>query len=402
MRILIHDFGGYPFPIELSRELASRGNEVMHAYCGSIKTTPGGEHQKAPDDSETLEVMPVLLPETLDKYSFVKRWRQENHYGMLVSKLAKKYAPDVVVSANTPLDAQRRLVAACKTEQVPFVFWLQDVLGVATDKLLRKKIPVVGKWIGRHYLNMERSLLQQSDWNVLITEDFLPLAKEWELAEQKVTVIENWAPIHRLPPCDKRNQWSVEKGLDDKRCLIYTGTMGMKHNPGLLLRLASSLQQEPDTRVVVVSEGLGAEWLKQKAREQQLDNLLVYDYTPFEQVPDVMGTADILIAVLEPDAGLYSVPSKVLAYLCAGRSVLLSVPLENLAARTVVSANAGLVHPPGADDEFVESAMSLLSDEDMRMQLGRNGRFYAEQHFDIKQIADRFTEGIERIVHKPI
>jgi len=30
MRIGIHDFSGHPFQVQLSRELASRGHEVVH------------------------------------------------------------------------------------------------------------------------------------------------------------------------------------------------------------------------------------------------------------------------------------------------------------------------------------------------------------------------------------
>ena len=47
--------------------------------------------------------------------------------------------------------------------------------------------------------------------------------------------------------------------------------------------------------------------------------------------------------MIEADAGKFAVPSKVPSYMCAGRPILLAAPKENLAARTVARANAGIV-----------------------------------------------------------
>ena len=41
MRILINDFGGYPFPVQLSRYLAANGYNVVHTYVSNIKTPHG-------------------------------------------------------------------------------------------------------------------------------------------------------------------------------------------------------------------------------------------------------------------------------------------------------------------------------------------------------------------------
>jgi len=115
-------------------------------------------------------------------------------------------------------------------------------------------------------------------------------------------------------------------------------------------------------------------------------------FQPFEQLENVLGTADVLMAILEPDAGVFSVPSKVLSYLCAGRALLLAVPPENLAARIVAGREAGIVVPPTDTDAFVRAGMELAQDATRREQMGRNARAYAEETFDIRRITDRFLE----------
>ena len=37
-------------------------------------------------------------------------------------------------------------------------------------------------------------------------------------------------------------------------------------------------------------------------------------FQPYDSLPDMLGAADVAIALLEPEAGIFSVPSKVLSY----------------------------------------------------------------------------------------
>ncbi len=168
--------------------------------------------------------------------------------------------------------------------------------------------------------------------------------------------------------------------------------MGMKHNPDLVLQLALHFQDRDDVRVVVVSQGLGADWLTEKKAIHGLDTLIVLGFQPFEALPDVLASGDVLMAVLEPEAGAFSVPSKVLTYLCAERPVLLAVPPENLAARIVARIEAGRIVPPTDAAVFVDAAAALLADPEQRHAMSRNARAYAEKTFDIGTITDSFEE----------
>ena len=154
--------------------------------------------------------------------------------------------------------------------------------------------------------------------------------------------------------------------------------------------LAETLKGKRNTRVVVISEGPSAEWLKTSAKEKSLDNLMVLPFQPYAQYPDVLATADVLVAMIENDSGEYSVPSKLLSYLSAGRSIVLSAPEENLAAEIIERSGAGISGRPGDTVAFVTSVERLLADASMRQELGRKARAYAENTFDIRRIGQRF------------
>ncbi len=286
MKILIHDHAGHPFEIQLSRALAKRGHQVLHTYCSSVQT-PHGILTKKDDDPDTFDIFPIGLPGEFDKYGLFSRWRQEKELGQTLVKAVLRYSPDVIISANTPLRTQAYLSEISRDKRIKFVFWVQDALGVGIDKALRKRLPIIGRGLGFFFRHFERSLWKKSDEIVLITEDFLPYMPSKLVEANRVSVIENWAPLDELPLMPKSNVWSREHGLDEKFCLLYSGTLGMKHNPELLLSLTIHLRERKDIQMVVISEGPGADFLKKKKTSHNLDNLTLLPFQPFEMLPSI-------------------------------------------------------------------------------------------------------------------
>jgi glycosyltransferase involved in cell wall biosynthesis len=178
--------------------------------------------------------------------------------------------------------------------------------------------------------------------------------------------------------------------LENKFCFLYSGTLGLKHNPDLLLQLALHFKDNPQIVVFVGSAGLGAEWLSQRKTELALSNLLIEGYQPMDVFPQVLAAGDVLVGILEAEAGIYSVPSKVLSYMAAQKPLLLAVPAENLAARIVRDNQAGFVVNPASRVELIEKAQELFSRPLLRQTFANNARQYAEKNFDIEAITDRF------------
>jgi glycosyltransferase involved in cell wall biosynthesis len=395
MNLIVHDFTGHAFQAEFARALAARGHRVTHVYCASLRTTPQGTLDKRPSDPDTFDALGLEVDD-YDRERMTSRLRGDLAYGRALSDAVRHIRPDVVLSANTPLDAQDRLQRTCDQLGIPVVFWLQDLIGEATLRLLRGKLPVAGELVGRYYRRMEYRLLRSAQGVVAITDAFLPHLEAAGVDPGRVTTVENWAPLDTLPVREQDNAWSRAQGLAGKTVLLYSGTLGMKHNPALLLALARHFTGQDDVRIVVCTQGRGADWLREQAESEGLSNLIVLGFQPFDAMPDVLGSASVLVAILEPDAGVFSVPSKVLSYLCASRPVLLGVPLENLAAQIVRREQAGRVVAPDDAEGFVQAADALVRAPEHRAETGSNGRRYAERAFDLGTIVDRFEQILTR------
>jgi UDP-N-acetylglucosamine:LPS N-acetylglucosamine transferase len=126
MLLLIHDYAGHPFQVQLSRSLARRGHRVVHAYCGST-VTPRGTLTSTAAEEGRLSIESLDLGEKITKNSLLRRRAQEARYGDLLQRLIDKHAPDLVVSGNTPSVPQRKAARFCSRQGIPFVSWVQDI-----------------------------------------------------------------------------------------------------------------------------------------------------------------------------------------------------------------------------------------------------------------------------------
>jgi glycosyltransferase involved in cell wall biosynthesis len=208
-------------------------------------------------------------------------------------------------------------------------------------------------------------------------------------------VIQNWAPLADFPLYEKGNPWSLRFNFVDKFVFMFTGGLGFKHNPQIFIELAQRFSSEESVAVVVISEGIGADWLRDESRRLGISNMEIVGFQPYEQIAEVMAASDVLVAGLSEDASELSVPSKVLAYMCSKRPILLSIPSTNLAAEIIMNNRAGLVVSPEDIEGFLSAAEKLYSSPALRKGMGENARKYAEDHFDIERIGDRFVNFLE-------
>jgi glycosyltransferase involved in cell wall biosynthesis len=389
MKILLHDYAGHSFQVQLSRELAARGHTVGHLYCESTHT-PQGELVRRDSDPPGFSVRGIRLAEMIRKNSLFRRFQLERDYAKRLIEECERFEPEVVLSGNTPSIPQYRLAKWCQRRGVRLVTWVQDIYGLAAYRLAGRQLPVLGHAIGLYFIALDRWAFRHSESVVVITEDFREVLVNWGLDPAHIHVIHNWSPLEQIPLRPRDNDWSRALQLAPGLRFLYSGTMSMKHNPALVLELARLLEREQAGEMIVVSEGIGPEWLQKQTAAAPLRSLRILGFQPHDVFADVLASADVLVAVLDAEAGVFSVPSKVLSYLCAGRPLLLAVPGENLAARIVLQSDAGVVVAPTDIAGFCRAAEALIASPEKRHRHATAARRYAETHFDIRRIGDRF------------
>lgn len=394
MRIHLHDFAGHPFQAQLSRSLAAQGHVVEHGYAAQY-VSGKGVLERTPGDPETLTFLPVGTAVPLVKYSPAARYRFERAYRRVLIRHLSAARPDVTVLCNVPLYIASSVGRALKRAGLTWVLWHQDITSAAMADEMRRRLPqVLADPICRALERRERETVLGANAVVAIGAAFLQQYERWNVSRPAVHLLPNWAPLDEIRPAPRDNAWSRRQDLPPAGIrLMYSGTLGRKHNPLLLRDLLDELaRRSVAASLTVVSEGDGADLLRPHAG----DRLRVLPFQAAADLPEALASADVLVAVLEEAAGRFSIPSKVLSYLAAGRAVLALMPSDNPAAEDVRAAG-GMVVPPTAAG-IAEAAgwlEALAADLPHLRDLGARARRYAEDRFAIGPISREFGQVLE-------
>lgn len=396
MRLHIHDGSGHPFQVQLSRELARRGHTVLHTYATQW-VSGHGRLTTGPDDPPTLRIEGITTERAYDKYSPRRRIAWEVAYAREWQRILLREPWDVVVSCNTQLISAAVMRRWFRRHRQPWMLWHQDISAFAfADEAARRLPRLPAEFIGRTAMGVEKRLVRDCDAVVAIGEPFIAQYREWGLRRARVRMIPNWAPldeIARLPRDEVGEAWARRCGVPptDLR-ILYAGMLGRKHNPQLLVDLVDQVRAAGvDAQLVVASEGPGADYLSAQAAQRPW--LRVLGFQPAEDLAPMLASGDVLVAVLEPEAARFSIPSKVLSYLAAGRPVLVLAPESNPCVSDVTLGGGLVVEPTSKGVELGASWIAAeLTDPARRDEIGALARVYAQSKFDISGIADQFEE----------
>ncbi|MFI7411084.1 glycosyltransferase family 4 protein [Streptomyces sp. NPDC049627] len=389
MRILVHDYSGHPFQAQLSRELAHRGHDVVHSTCSAYVSGKGNLAEGAVVGLRFVTIGDRIV---LDKDAYVRRLFQETRLGLELAQQVRREKPDVAMLANLPIPALVVAASVLKSLRIPWVLWHQDITAVALKSFALAGVARLMGVAARVFERGERWSARRASAIVVIADSFLRVHREWGTAD-KVTVVPNWAPLDEISPVARANAWSREHGLTGVRTVLYSGTIGLKHNPVLLVRLAETLREQGErVRLVVVNDGPAVPVLKEAAAVRGVD-LTLLPFQPYDRLPEVLGTGDVLVVLLTADAGEFSVPSKTLSYLCAGRPVLGLMPADNLAAELLRQAGSAVFAPE--ESSLADAATwirDVLNDPVRAERLGKESRALAEREFALEGCASRFED----------
>ena len=395
MRIVINDYAGFTFPLELSKELSKRGHCVKHIFTQACGIPYTSNEERC---NEKLQIVKIDVSR-VEKDNFIKRWFQEHKYGKLAVKKIAGWFPDIIISGNTPLIAQKKIMNWAKINEIPAVFWLQDLLSIAAKTILSDVSQTIGTIMYRYFRSIEIDTLKKANHIIAITEDFIPFLKGWNIDTAKVSIIQNWGPIEKIPVIYRKNRFSDKYDLNDKFVVLYSGTLGKKQEIKLITETAERLADDKEILFVIATDERGQNLIKQQLAEKDLPNLLKIPLQPVHIYPYLLASSDVALVTLEATAGMYCVPSKLWSIYCAQKPSIVAVDNRNLCVRITENIRAGIVINPGSVDECIAAIRELKNNKSLRVSMGRNARRYAEKSFPISPIADAFETIIYQIMY---
>jgi glycosyltransferase involved in cell wall biosynthesis len=180
-------------------------------------------------------------------------------------------------------------------------------------------------------------------------------------------------------------------GLGGKFVALYAGAHGMANDLSQLVDAAVTLQQDPRIAIVMVGDGPEKVALQERARAEQLNNLIFLPPVEKASVPALMAEADCGIAVLKAIPMFATTyPNKVFDYMASELPVVLAI--DGVIRQVMEAAEAGVYVTPGDGAEIGEAIRGLADDPELAKDMGRKGKRWVEAHFDRLDMAGKMEE----------
>lgn len=197
-----------------------------------------------------------------------------------------------------------------------------------------------------------------------------------------------------------QQQGGVERALcqllEQHFCVVFAGNLGTAQALQTLLDAAVQLRDDPQIRLVLVGSGSRLEWLQSQQQALGLENLVLPGRFPTQAMPEIFARSSaLLVSLNDEEAFAQTIPSKIQAYLAAGRPILASLNGEG--ARVISEAGAGLVSPSEQVQPLVDNIrrMQALPVHE-REAMGRAGRAFFDSNFEMGSQVARLVELLSR------
>lgn len=269
-------------------------------------------------------------------------------------------------------------------KKIPIVFWVLDLwpdtleaLGVIKSKAL---LFMLGRFVSVIYNQCDLVLGQ--------SKTALQCIAKYCQDQDKIRFFPNWAE----KIFERKSVQRVENTLFDRFAfnIVFAGNVGEAQDFPAILHAAECLKHDKTIRWIILGEGRVFLWLQKEVKRLGLEKcFLLLGRFPLERMPDFFEQADALLVTIKAGAAFsMTIPGKIQSYLMAAVPVL--GMLDGEGATVIQEAKAGLVCRAGDSLGLVDNILRMRTlSKSERIQLGQNGRAYAEREFYRDKLMER-------------
>lgn len=298
----------------------------------------------------------------------------------------------ILVYGISPILQGIAAIAVKLFKRAPVALWVQDLwpqsleaTGYVKDRRVLKAV----EWVVRGIYRYSDMLLVQSP---AFTDAVAKLASREKIRYQpnpgELALDSPARPAGGSPVPFRRDCFNV----------VFAGNLGTAQSVETIVAAAARLADDPRIRFVLVGSGSRVDWIREEVARLGLGNVELPGRFPPEAMPAILQGASVLLVTLaREDIFRLTLPSKVQAYLAAGKPILAAVDGEG--ARIVAESGAGLAVPAEDPAALAEAIvrMAALPAADLE-RMGRSGRAYYDAHFAPDLLARQLIQLLEEAV----
>lgn len=367
-------------------------NEEVTVLCPSPTRPAIADYSELKASSEPLVkdeggVRVVRLPSfTAPQSRLVARLRESYSFGQHVCRYLKNNFSDAdVIYVNSwPLFSQALLARYCSRSNIPMVLHIQDIY----PESLTNKIPFILRGVvGALLMHLDRWTASKADHVITISDTMRhAYVMGRGIASKNVSKVLNWlddSPFLEMPDHSEAcKHYTVD---ETKFTFLYLGNIGPVACVELLIEAFHNAAPD-NAQLVIAGDGSSKAACVERAKQLGNPDIHFISDPDVDNSPLLLSLAHVCLLPMKKGAGMSSIPSKLMAYLFAGRPVLASVDVDCDTAACIVKGGCGWVGEPG-DEQWLAEKMSEVAKMPLQHlhEIGAKGKQYGLAKFSKAQ-----------------
>ena len=230
---------------------------------------------------------------------------------------------------------------------------------------------------------LEKWLFSKSDIVSTISQSMLNKLKQKTKSE--LFYLPNWIDSKIIDP----KAHKTHRYLDLKKFkILYSGNIGNKQDWETFVQFCKDLEKEK-VHITVIGNGTKKEWLLDQINN--MGNVTYFPPVPYDELSDLLCSADLHLLFQKPNVIHTVMPSKVLGMMASSKPSIIIGNKES-EVKTIIEASKGGLYFTEYNEEVIKELKNLLRNRNDLIEMGNNARKYVIQKFSMSTILSSMEE----------
>lgn len=307
-----------------------------------------------------------------------------------IKKYFKNVKFDLVLYSTPPITLQKAVQYVKQRDNAVTYLMLKDIFPQnAVDMGMLSKSGVKSI-LYKYFRNKEKKLYANSDYIGCMSQanvDYV-IKHNPEVNPDRVEICPNCIEVSEKQTnlSDEEIHAIKEKYLipENKKVFVYGGNLGKPQGIDFIIKCVKEIEQLDNIYVLIVGTGTEYQKLETYIRDNQLKNTKLYSYLPKEEFDCLLKACDVGMIFLDYRFTIPNFPSRLLAYMDAGKPVLAVVDASTDVGEVIVNGKFGWMCSSDNCDEVIALIETILQEDNLNL-FGENSRDYLKKNYDVER-----------------
>lgn len=225
----------------------------------------------------------------------------------------------------------------------------------------------------------------------IVAEGFRPYVEAMGVEPSRIRRVRNWTrttPV-TMTRDDVRARYVWGDAAEARTVVLHAGNMGAKQGLEHVIdaarmagraRIAQAAAQPeaPELLFVLMGDGSARHALEAMTHRYGLDNVRFLPLQPHDMLPNILAAADVLLVNQRGSVRDMALPSKLTAYMAAGRPIVAAVAGDSETARELNWSSGGIVAAPDDPRALLAAIDRVTRDPGLQAHLSNAARDWSD------------------------